>query len=106
MIPLTQISAGSREPVHKGHQSGRRRPVQCTPATPPFPVFEDDMSSFSAFVSVAQEIETVRDLCDRAPAGLGKDAARLHLGEAEVAMREHRDADCLRSLSAAVAALE
>lgn len=64
------------------------------------------MSSFSAFVSVAQEMQTVRDLYDRAPAGLRKDAARLHLGDAEKAVTEHRDADGLRSLSAAVAALE
>jgi hypothetical protein len=63
------------------------------------------MSSISAFVSVAQEMQSARSLYDRAPSGSRKDAARLHLGEAEKAMRTHRDADCLRSLSAAVAAL-
>lgn len=64
------------------------------------------MSSISAFVSVAQEMQSARDLYDQAPSGFRKDAARLLLGEAEEAMREHRDADCLRSVSAAVAALE
>lgn len=64
------------------------------------------MSSISAFVSVAQEMQSARDLYGRAPSGFKKDAARLHLGEAEEAMRAHREADCLRSVSAAVAALE
>lgn len=64
------------------------------------------MSSISSFVSVAQEMQSARSLYDRAPAGPKKDAARLHLGEAEEAMRTRRDADCLRSLSAAAAALE
>jgi hypothetical protein len=63
------------------------------------------MSSIRAFVSTAAELQSARIACARAPAGPRKNAALIHLRAAERAKAAHRDADCLRSLSAAAAAL-
>lgn len=64
------------------------------------------MSSMNAFVSTAEELQSARIDCAFAPAGPKKDAALAHLRTAERAQADHRDADCLRALSAASAALK
>lgn len=64
------------------------------------------MSSMNAFVSTAEELQSARLACALAPAGPKKDAALVHLRAAEGAEAAHLDADCLKSLSAAIAALD
>ncbi|WP_240790302.1 hypothetical protein [Rhodobacter sp. SY28-1] len=64
------------------------------------------MSTMNAFVSTAEELQSARLASALAPAGPKKDAALIHLRAAESAEAAHREADCLKSLSAAMAALD
>lgn len=64
------------------------------------------MSSMSAFVSTAEEMQFVKAALGKAPAGPKREAALIHRCAAEKAQAQHEDADCLKALSATTAALE
>jgi phage regulator Rha-like protein len=61
--------------------------------------------SMSNFVSTNDKMKSVKAACDKAPAGAKKDEALTHYQAAEKAHTAHKDADCLKSLEAATAAL-
>lgn len=103
--PLTQISAGLRELAQEW--SCHRAGADPSPALRfPLRSTEDHMSSMNAFVSTAEELQSARLACALAPVGPKKDAALIQLRAAERAEAAHRGADCLKLLSAAIAALD
>lgn len=61
--------------------------------------------SMNNFVSTTEKMKSVKAAWDKAPAGPKKDAALTHYRAAEKAQTEKKDADCLKSLDAATAAL-
>lgn len=61
--------------------------------------------SMNNFVSTTEKMKSVKEAWDKAPAGPKKDAALSHYQAAEKAHTAKRDADCLKSLAAATAAL-
>lgn len=61
--------------------------------------------SMNNFVSTNDKMKSVKDAWDKAPAGPKKDTALTHYKAAEKARTEHQDAECLKCLDAATAAL-
>lgn len=61
--------------------------------------------SMNNFVSTKDKMKAVKDAWDKAPAGPKKDAALAHYQAAEKSLTAQKDADCLKSLDAATAAL-
>lgn len=61
--------------------------------------------SMNSFASTTEKMKSVKAAWDKAPAGPKKDAALSHYQAAEKAHTAQRDADCLKSLDAATAAL-
>lgn len=57
------------------------------------------------FVSTTEKMKSVKTAWDKAPAGPKKDAALTHYQAAEKAHTAQKDAECLKSLEAATAAL-
>lgn len=57
------------------------------------------------FVSTNEKIKSVKAAWDKAPAGPKKDAALTHYKAAEKSHSAQQDAECLKSLDAATAAL-
>jgi hypothetical protein len=55
--------------------------------------------------TLSERMKTVKAAWDKAPAGAKKDAAHTHYVAAGKAMGDKKDADCIRELDAAVAAL-
>ncbi len=61
--------------------------------------------STNNFSSTQQQMKTVKEAWDKAPAGPKKEAALTHYQAAEKAQTAKNDAECLKSLDAAKAAL-
>jgi len=61
--------------------------------------------STNNFTSTQDQMKTVKAAWDKAPAGPKKDAALTHYQAAEKAQTAKNDADCLKALDAAKAAL-
>lgn len=57
------------------------------------------------FVSTTDKMKTVKAAWDKAPSGPKKDASLLHYQAAEKAHTAKKDAECLKSLTAATEAL-
>lgn len=61
--------------------------------------------STNNFTSTRDQMKTVKAAWDKAPAGPKKDAALKHYQAAEKAHTANNEADCVKSLDAAKAAL-
>lgn len=61
--------------------------------------------STNNFTSTQDQMRTVKAAWDKAPAGPKKDAALKHYQAAEKSQAANNDAECLKSLDAAKAAL-
>ncbi len=61
--------------------------------------------STNNFTSTQDQMKTVKAAWDKAPAGPKKDAALKHYQAAEKSQAANNDAECLKSLDAAKAAL-
>lgn len=66
---------------------------------------KDTNMSTKDFTSIQDQMKAVRAAWDKAPMGPKKDAALKHFQAAEKSHEAKNDADCLKSLDAAKAAL-
>lgn len=63
------------------------------------------MSTNDKFTSTQDQMKTVKAAWEKAPSGPKKDAALKHYQAAEKSQAANNEADCLKSLDAAKAAL-
>lgn len=69
------------------------------------PYKDTNMSTNNNFTSTQDQMKAVKAAWDKAPTGPKKDAALKHYQAAEKSHAAHNEADCLKSLDAAKAAL-